>query len=266
LLKKGANPRNILAEVRYNTDKPVMLAELLRYGAKVNAKDSSRSTPLHHAVFGNNFYDRLEQLLKVGANPNAQNNDNETPFTRTMGKVYLKRPVQTVNMFLDFQADPLLQDNFGHTAFSLALNTCPEVMLLMVQNEHIWPALKAFNPSAKSMEIVNIVDAKIRQHQNSIARMEVEQDPEGVIDRLRKKWAIDELKNKVAVLESPKKRSELVLDVQRKIQQELCPQFSYAWLMQRQTGFTRKQIMHNTALTHFDFESWLSEREESKED
>ena len=52
---------------------------LIERGAKVNAKDDSKSTPLHKAAaYG--YTEKAKRLIKHGANINAKNDGGETPL------------------------------------------------------------------------------------------------------------------------------------------------------------------------------------------
>ena len=53
---------------------------LIENGAKINALDNDRSTPLHHAAMGNKNTEVVKILIESGANVNAQNNDKLTPL------------------------------------------------------------------------------------------------------------------------------------------------------------------------------------------
>ncbi len=53
---------------------------LIKNGAKINTKDGSGSTPLHHAVKRKNNMRVIDQLIEHGANLTAKNNYGQTPW------------------------------------------------------------------------------------------------------------------------------------------------------------------------------------------
>ena len=81
------------------------VASALDKGAFINARDSKGRTPLHWAVYMNNF-EMAEFLLQQGADPNALNRRHRTPLHWAV----LKPDIALTQLLLSYNADPNIRD------------------------------------------------------------------------------------------------------------------------------------------------------------
>ena len=90
---------------------------LITYGANLEAMDSSKRTPLHHACIWNRV-ETARVLLKAGANANNTNYClNETPLYEAAKRGF----VELVKLLLEYGAKPDIPDYAGKTARDNAL-------------------------------------------------------------------------------------------------------------------------------------------------
>lgn len=106
---------NLFSENRFQTKKlfsavknnsiPSALSAL-KEGAVINARDAKGRTPLHWAVYMNNF-EMAEFLLQQEADPNALNRRHRTPLHWAV----LKPDIKFTRLLLEYKADPNILDN-----------------------------------------------------------------------------------------------------------------------------------------------------------
>jgi len=80
---------------------------LLKYGANINAQDSSGRTPLHWASSGGN-QKTARRLLERGANVHARNGEENTPF-----QVVSAEKHQDTDLLLQYGVEPHLRSPYG---------------------------------------------------------------------------------------------------------------------------------------------------------
>lgn len=95
-------------------------------GMSVNARDSSRRTPLMEAVFGGHV-DVIEQLLKRGADVNAQDRDGWTALMEASAK----GRADVVRTLLADGADARIKNKNGWTALRTTAKCDTEVARLL---------------------------------------------------------------------------------------------------------------------------------------
>jgi ankyrin repeat protein len=87
---------------------------LARAGAKVNARDNEKNTPLHETF----LLDVQEELLKLGADVNARNEDGETPIFTVVDD-------DAIRLFLEHGADLTIRNKDGKTVMEAAESKGP---------------------------------------------------------------------------------------------------------------------------------------------
>jgi ankyrin repeat protein len=119
LLQLGANPNNCGIE-----ENPIINAtiakcflsvqHLIKYGANVNATDSSGNSVLHYAV-NSEKANIVKLLLEAGANPNAANKCSQRPLHGAIqrSKSQVNTSLRVERILLDFGADINATDILG---------------------------------------------------------------------------------------------------------------------------------------------------------
>lgn len=87
---------------------------LIEAGAKVNARDKEKNTPLHETF----LLDVQEELLKLGADVNARNEDGETPIFTVVND-------DAMLLFLKHGANLTIRNKKGQTVVEAAENKGP---------------------------------------------------------------------------------------------------------------------------------------------
>jgi len=93
-------------------DHEKILKKLLELGANIHAKDVAGYTPLHHCLtcVSNSVTLRMaRELLKAGADPNTKNRFGSSPLFEPVQAANM----ESINILLEFGADPDLVDNDG---------------------------------------------------------------------------------------------------------------------------------------------------------
>lgn len=101
----------------------------LKHGANINEQNESGETVLYYAILRCDFdvvLDVVELLLKSGVNPNICGKNNESPLMVAISSKreelsWKQQKIVLVNLLLEHQADPNLQDKDGYTALMCAI-------------------------------------------------------------------------------------------------------------------------------------------------
>lgn len=92
---------------------PAILSEVLQmlldHGAEVNIPDYEGRTPLHHAVKEQTIF--VQMLLKAGSMCNVRDKCGTTPLQHLL----YSEQCDTINLLLDYEADPSIPDRDGRT-------------------------------------------------------------------------------------------------------------------------------------------------------
>lgn len=103
------------------------LAQLVKEGANINARDQYGQTPLHYAA---RYYESnmIPELVGLGADPNAQDDQGQTPLYFA---VHNNDPA-TVHMLIAADANPIVPLRDGTTPWSIAeAGGNPEIVSLL---------------------------------------------------------------------------------------------------------------------------------------
>ncbi|WP_049748332.1 ankyrin repeat domain-containing protein [Mycolicibacterium goodii] len=101
-------------------------------GYDINDADQMGFTPLHSALV-HDSYDAAKILIDAGANPNLQDKWGNTPLKYVIGNN--KKTVEIVILLLEHEADPTIENHYGHSPLSLAKES--------LGTEHLIPLLEA---------------------------------------------------------------------------------------------------------------------------
>lgn len=124
LLEKGADPnarnRDGLVPLMRTSD-PEITRELVAHKANVNARGTTKETPLMCYMYDPKFPERSGILLAAGANPDLQNANGDTALHIAVRQIF----TNAVEVLLENHANPNIQNDAGNTPLDLAreLNT-----------------------------------------------------------------------------------------------------------------------------------------------
>ncbi len=101
---------------------PENVADCLRSGAELEARNKYGRTPLHHAVWFNGNPAVAAALLDAGADPKALDKYDRTPLH---GAAMANRNPVVIALLLEAGADPVARDRFGRTPWDHAMDRGP---------------------------------------------------------------------------------------------------------------------------------------------
>ncbi|MCE5287068.1 MAG: ankyrin repeat domain-containing protein [Pelosinus sp.] len=111
-----------------HTQRPEVVAELVKAGADVNAADEKGNTPLTRAVMESSHYGHMANvvlfLIKNNADVNQGNGEGSTPLILVAdfrGAWQYNMQMTLANALLKAGADPNIKDNYGRNALGLAI-------------------------------------------------------------------------------------------------------------------------------------------------
>lgn len=112
---------------RYNKQIDLLsfLKLLLNNNVNINQKNSIGNTPLHEAIYSNN-YSIIKLLIKKKVNVNSQNNKLETPLHIASLLGYS----EIMYLLLENRANVNLMTSYGETALHYACYDCYDIMIL----------------------------------------------------------------------------------------------------------------------------------------
>ncbi|KAK8257849.1 ankyrin repeat-containing domain protein [Phyllosticta capitalensis] len=119
--KRGYTPLHFAARV---SNKKIILA-LQKRGVDFAARDEDGDTPLHWAA-QDQHVKAMENLLKANPDPaiiNSKNNDGKTPLHCAIDRATENNKLGTLEVLLNYKADPEIKDNSGKSPISIAQST-----------------------------------------------------------------------------------------------------------------------------------------------